>query len=492
MIGVLSGGSFSPLRAGASPGGGAHSGRRLYSVRAYGATGNGRDLDTRAINQAIDACHSAGGGTVYVPPGIYVSGTIHLKSNITLYLEAGATIQASTNLADYPLHAPATTLKGFFSHNQGFTSGRYLICARDAQNITITGPGRIDGQGPAFWGPPQIDTLRDEDRWHRISGTVRKPLDRVSPLLEFYNCRNVRIEDVRIDNASGYALRPINCDDVIIRGIAIRSPIFGPNTDGIDPTGCQNVFISDCIIETGDDAICLKSENPYADEVRVTRNVTITNCILTSNCNALKFGTPTVGGFENITFTNSVICCSKGPLSDRTICGITISMVDGGWIDGVMISNIRMQNVRTPISIRRGNRTPRPDGSAGTLRGIMIENIHATGATFTSSITGLPGFDVEDVTLSNIRIDSEEAGQADWITRPIPERPTDYPEAWMHGRLPAYGLYLRHAKGIRLHGLSFRAAPTEARPAIVPDDVKDLEIDAVRGPRVIPSPLGEG
>jgi hypothetical protein len=155
-------------------------------------------------------------------------------------------------------------------------------------------------------------------------------------------------------------------------------------------------------------------------------------------------------------------------------------MVDGGWIEGVVISNIRMQRVRTPIFIRRGNRHARPDGTPGTLRGVMIDNVQATGSMLTSSVTGLPGFEVEDVTLSNIRIDSEEAGKAEWVGRKIPEVEQAYPEARMFGRLPAYGIYCRHVKGLRLRHVEFKSAAGEARPAIFCEDVNDLEVGGLR------------
>ncbi len=260
--------------------------------------------------------------------------------------------------------------------------------------------------------------------------------------------------------------------------------MIGPNTDGIDPTGCRNVLIADCLIDTGDDAICLKSENPYGGPVRVSKNITITNCVLTCCCNGLKFGTATRGGFENVTFTNSVIFNEDVDLKARVISGIAIEMVDGGWLEGVVISNIRMQRVRTPIFIRRGNRTPRPDGTPGALRGVMIDNVHASGAILTSSVTGLPGFDAEDVTLTNIRIDSDEGGKEEWARREVPEAAKSYPEARMFGRLPAYGFYCRHVSGLRLRNIELGAAAREARPAIVCDDVKSLDIDGLRAARI--------
>jgi hypothetical protein len=299
-------------------------------------------------------------------------------------------------------------------------------------------------------------------------------------MLEFYNCKNLRIEEVRIENASGWTLRPISCDNVFIRNVTIKNPVIGPNTDGLDLTCSQNVFVSDCMIDTGDDAICLKSENPYSQEVAVSRNITITNCVLSCCCNGFKFGTATRGGFENITFTNSVIFNDNVPLGARVIAGIALEVVDGGWIDGVLISNLRMQRARTPIFIRRGLRQARADGSAGTLRGVMIENVYATGSVCTSSITGLAGANVEDVTLSHIRIDSEEAGKAGWAERAVPENPRAYPEARMFGRLPAAGLFARHVRGLRAYDLEFKLAPNEERPAVHLEDVRDVELRGMR------------
>ncbi|MBI4875945.1 MAG: glycoside hydrolase family 28 protein [Acidobacteria bacterium] len=454
----------------------APAGVKIFDARNSGAAADGRTLDTRAINAAVDACHEAGGGVVYLAPGIYLSGTVVLKSNVTLYLEAGATLLGSKNLADYTLHAGPP--------EKGDANQKHLIFARDAENVGLAGPGRIDGQGPAFWVPSGRVTPLAEDAWRDVATYDWKPLDRASPLVEFAGCRYLRIEDVRIENASGWTLRPVNCDHVVIRGIFIKNPVIGPNTDGIDPTGCRNLTISDCTIDTGDDCICLKSENPYGGEVRVTKNVTITNCVLTCCCNGLKFGTATRGGFENVTFTNSVIFNERVDPRARVISGIALEMVDGGWLEGVTISNVRMQNVRTPIFIRRGNRRPRPDGTPGTLRGVMISNVHATGAILTNSITGLPGFGVEDVTLSHIRIDSEEAGQEEWASRAVPEQERSYPEARMFGRLPAYGLYCRHVKDLRLRGLEFGAAPGESRPALICDDVQSLDLDGFRAASV--------
>jgi polygalacturonase len=233
-------------------------GPRIFDVMAHGAAGDGKTLDTAAINQAIVACHAAGGGMVYMPPGIYLSGTVILQSNVTLYLEAGATLLGSRKLSDYtPQPGPSPKADANQTH---------LVFARDAENIGLAGPGRIDGQGPAFWMPSGRTPPPPSESWRDVATYDWKSLPRPSPMLEFYNCKNLRIEDVRIENAPGWTMRPIQCEHVVIRGIAVNNPVIGPNTDGMDLTCCRNVFISDCLIDTGDDALCLKSESPYGGE----------------------------------------------------------------------------------------------------------------------------------------------------------------------------------------------------------------------------------
>lgn len=463
------------------------SGWNIFNVTEFGATGDGKTLNTASINGAVNACSDVGGGLVYLPPGTYLSGTVILKSNVTLYLEAGATLLGSTNLSDYlsmpeSFEGKTPQIKSAFANDQKDTGAYHLVFARDAENVGLVGPGRIDGQGPSFWVP---SGRAPEEAWRDVIAHRWKALPRPSPMLEFYNCKNLHIENVTIENSPGWTLRPIHCDNVFIRGISIKNPVYGPNADGIDPTCCQNVFISDCLIDVGDDALCLKSENPYGEELRVSKNITIANCVLSGCCNGFKFGTATYGGFENIVITNSVVFNNDVSLKERILSGIALEMVDGGWIEGVQISNIRMQRVRTPIFIRRANRHPRPDGTPGTLRGVMIENIYATDSILTSSVTGLPGFDVEDVTLSNIRIESDENGKADWVNNKVPEIPDSYPEARSLGQLPSYGLYCRHVTGIRLRDIEFKSTMNEARPAIHSEDVKNLDIDGLRSQAIV-------
>jgi hypothetical protein len=296
-------------------------------------------------------------------------------------------------------------------------------------------------------------------------------------MLEFVYCKNVRVEGITLTNAAGWTMRPVACESVYIRGIRVRNPIFAPNTDGMDLTACRNVFVSDCDIATGDDAICIKSENSYG-EMLPTKNITVTNCVLSTCCNGFKIGTATRGAVENIVFSNSVIYNDDAtPLNERATAGIALEMVDGGTLDGVTISNIRVQNARTPIFIRLGKRTP---GAASYLRNVMISGVNATGAIVTSSITGVPGMPVEDITLADISIATSEHRRPEWTQYSVPEQAANYPEARMFGLLPASGLYVRHANRICVSNLRLQAEASDARPVIVCDDAHDLEISRLR------------
>ena len=441
----------------------------IFSPHQYGAIGDGRTLDSPAINAAIDACNKAGGGVVYCSPGKYLCGTVELKSNVTLYLEAGAVILGSTDVKQYsPKPGPDPNSDAGQGH---------LIYARDAENVSVIGPGRIDGQGRSFWVPSNRKSVPDSEKWTDRRHFDWKPNARISPMMELVNCTNLRIELIEIVGASGWTLRPINCTRVFIHGIIIKNPAIGPNTDGIDLTGCQQVTISDCLIDTGDDAICLKSENPYDEAPRLSRDITVTNCILASSTNAFKIGTASQGGFENITFSNSTIVSNDPDLASRMIAGIAIEIVDGGWINGLVISGIQIQDARAPLFIRRGNRANRFAADKAGLRGVLIDGVHATGAILTSSITGIPEMYVEDVRLTNFHVDTALPGDRAWLKPSVPEVPGGYPESRMFGWLPASGLYCRHVRGLSLRDVTFTAPAQEWRNAMIFDDVRQLKLD---------------
>jgi hypothetical protein len=431
----------------------------VKNVLQYGADPTGKELSTASIQRAIDDVFKAGGGTVLLPSGTFLSGRIDLKSRVTLHLDEGCTILGSTSLQDY--ERPGDS----HAHE------RHLLFAIDAEEVAIAGSGRIDGQGPAFWEPSGKPPFPPDEQWRAVASHDLKPKSsgRPSPMLYFVNCRGLRIEDIQIQNSPGRALNAFNCDNVLIQRIAVKNPVNGPNTDGIDLTGCQHAVVSNCTVETGDDAVCLKSLNPYGGEPRLTKDIRVTNCTLTTCCNGFKIGTESEGGFEDITFSNSTVQNADVPFPDRVISGIALEVVDGGWIDGVTVTGIQMQRARAPIFIHMGVRQHLRENHG--LRNLHLQDIQASGALLASSITGLPGTYAHDISLSNIHVSAVLPSRPDWVGRPVPEKPTQYPEAWMFGMLPASGLFARHVRNLRLSGVSMNADSREQRPTIVFDDV---------------------
>ena len=416
----------------------------VYDVRDYGARPDGKTLCTKSIQKAIDECAERGGGTVYLPPGTFLSGTLIMRSNVTLTLDSGCTLLGSTDLKDYP-----PIVQAFRSYTDNYTD-KSLIYGENLQRIAITGSGTIDGQGRPFKGPYKV-----------------RPY-----MIRFIQCRNVLVKDVTIRNSPMWVQHYLACDDVRIDGITVRSRVNG-NNDGIDIDSCHRVIISNCNVSSGDDAIVLKSTS-----ARPCRDVTVSNCVLSSHCNALKMGTESNGGFENIVITGCTIY-------DTRLAGIALEIVDGGTMDRIVVSNITMNKVGAPIFIRLGNRA-RPfkkdmeKPGMGVMRNVTISNIEATGANPTGcAISGLPGHAIENVTLSNIRLSFAGNGNKEDAARAVPEKPTAYPEYSMFGRLPAYGFYCRHVKGLKLLNVQLQLAAADKRHAIVCEDVEDALIDSL-------------
>jgi hypothetical protein len=412
------------------------------SVRAYGAVGDGRHLDTRPIQAAVDACAASGGGTVLFPPGTYVSGTIFLRSRVTLHLEAGATILGSMDLADYPAMAPKIR-----SYTDKYAD-KSLLYGEDLDEIAITGRGVIDGRGAAFLGG-----YKHRPNTFRIIG-----------------CRNVLVSGVTLKNSPGWMQHYLACEGLTIRDITVDTRRKIQNNDGMDIDSCQRVRISGCDISCGDDAICLKSTLH-----RPCKDIVITNCVLSALCNGIKFGTESMGGFENIAIANCTIY-------ETWLSGIALETVDGGTLDRVAVSNIVMHRVGNPIFIRLGSRgrPVQPGGvrlPAGRLRNVVISNIEAVATEFTGgSVTGLAGYEVENVTLENIRLEFPGGGTRELARREIPELPESYPEFSMFGDLPSYGLFCRHVKNLNLRNIELSVAKRDDRPALRCENVQGMEL----------------
>jgi polygalacturonase len=416
--------------------------RAELDVRKHGATGDGRTIDTRAIQAAIDAAGRVG-GTVFFPPGGYLSGTLRLRGRITLRLDAGATLIASKDDGDFD---PVERL-GYDSFSDPETADfRFaLLQGRDLTQLGIIGPGRIDGNRTSREGPKPIALKQ---------------------------CRNIRIRDLVIANAGNYNISLLGCDDVDVRGVIIRNGY----SDGIDPDCCQNVRISGCDIESRDDAIVLKTS--FALGVRrATQNVTVTGCHITTIHNALKLGTESTGHFKDIVFRNCTIAGQSHAWKGDLSCGISLGTVDGGNLERVSVSDIQMTDVRAPIFVRLGKRGRGQDvPMPGTLKNVSISNVGAVGAMTASSITGIPGHPISEIRLSNVRVTARGGAKAEVAAQLVPEYEKKYPDAFMYTDLPAYGLYCRHVRGLTLDGIELSVDRPDARPAVVLDDVRHARV----------------
>ncbi|MFB0497452.1 polygalacturonase [Mucilaginibacter sp. OAE612] len=419
-----------------------------YLITDYGAIGNGSQLSTKYIQKAIDACSANGGGRVVVPSGDFLTGTIYLKSHVELYVNSGAKISGSRNRADYPK----------------VSGERGLIFALEATDVGITGSGEINGNGGSFY---KGDNAPD------------RPF-----LVLIKKCSKVLVSGISLKNPAFWTFRLLYNDRVNVEGIYIYAHV-NFNNDGLD-IDSKNVTVSNCIIDTDDDALCFKSDSSF-----ICQNVTVSNCVLASNCNFIKMGTASVGGFKNISISSCILQrASESRLRfwERSVPGVTepvtglagiaLEIVDGGVMDGININNIVMDGVQTPLFVRLGSRS----NAAGIVRNVMISNITAKSVSrIASSITAIPGFRIENVVLRDINIQSPGGGSETDYTAIIPEQERAYPENRMFGViLPAYGIYLRHVGGISLYNVQFRPAAGEARPAVYVEDGREIRVSDLK------------
>jgi len=436
-----------------------------YNVVDFGAVNDGVTVNTEAINNAIRACATDGGGRVIIPQGTFRSGTIRLLSNVELHLEMGAVLLASTVRRDFP-RQPQPTYRSLKDKGGWFA----LVYALEAENIAITGKGTIDGNGAAQRPDP---TLFGGD----LDGRPRNIL--------FISCKGVRVEGISMRNSGMWNQHYLDCEDVLIDRIDVYNH-SNRNNDGIDIDGCRRVVLSNSIIDSDDDGITLKSTGPAP-----TEDVVITNCVVSSFCNAIKAGTESTGGFRNVSISNCVVKPSRSETNPifstprHGITGISLEIVDGGTMEGITISNVTIEGTECPLYIRLGNRARKyaadvPSPPMGKMRNISISNVVAyhTG-NFSSSITAIPGHYIENVQLNNVQLFNRgglESG--DYIRHhgDVAEDERGYPQPTVWGNLPSSMLFIRHVRNLSLIGFQFGSEEPDQRPPIVAVDVQRLRI----------------
>jgi polygalacturonase len=486
----------------------------FFDVKRFGAKGDGKALDSPAINRAIDAAAAAGGGTVFFSAGTYRCFSIHLKSNIALYLDHGATIMAADPKdGDGKYDAPEPNQWDQF---QDFGHSHWrnsLIWGENLENISILGQGMIWGKGLVRTGS-QSRTKAQNDALGNAPPDPKaapfgypNPRDAVEPgwgnkSISLKLCRNVIIRDISILHGGHFAILATGVDNLTIDNLKIDT-----NRDGIDVDACKNVRISNCTVNSPfDDGICPKSSFALG-YARVTENVTITNCQVSgydegtlfdgtyrrafrnqngtfSPTGRIKFGTESNGGFKNITVSNCVFDYSRG---------LALEAVDGALLEDVTISNITMRDIsNSPFFLRLGfrGRGPKETTTVGAIRRVIISNVVVYNADpkYASIISGIPGHPIEDVLLSNIRIYSQGGGTKEQAALDPPEKEDTYPEPTMFGELPAYGFFIRHVNGLRMHDVQVSFIKDDARPAFWMNQVKSAEFYRLRAQRSTNAP----
>jgi len=377
----------------------------LYNVADFGAVGDGRHKDTAAIQRAIDTCAKAGGGTVLLPGGRYLTGAIELRSHITFEVGPGAVILGSEDPVDYPLHDNAWggTRKTVSS----------LIYAADAEDVTITGRGTIDGQGLVWWkrqwlaapkkGMPAPSTPADFEE-------IRKLANGRPQLIQIVRSKHLVIEKVHLINSPSWTIHPLFCEFVRVDGVTIENPVPSPNTDGINPESCRNVQIVNSRIDVGDDCVTLKSGiNEVGRKMALPdENITITNCVMLKGHGGVTIGSEMSGGVRNVVVSN---CVFQG-----TEVGIRVKSQRGrgGMVEGLNVNNIVMQDVLSAFTITTFYMgTDKPEDvfplNEGTphFRDFLFSNITARGSKTAGQVTGLKELPVENIVFDNVRVQAQ-------------------------------------------------------------------------------------
>lgn len=453
-----------------------------FDITQWGVIGDGHTKNTKSIQSAIDEVSDSGGGRILFPEGNYLTGTIFLKTGVNIHLLEKAVLLGSTDRADYQL------LDRWYS----------LLIASESEDIAVTGEGIIDGQGRELAVNINEDYHSgtfDDDKSFSYNPRRNRSNEKERPqIIEFTRCKRIEVSGVIIRNSANWVQTYWNCEQLSIKNLWVDSDSYW-NNDGIDIENCKDVLIENCDVNTADDGICLKSPPGGCNE-----QIHIRNCRIRSSASAVKFGTDSHGGFKDILVENISVF-------DTFRSVIALESVDGGILENIEIRNITARNTGNAIFIRLGRR--RLDLPHGSCRKILIKNVKAQIAfnrpdvgydlrgpgnwffhnPIPSSVTGIPGANVENVILENIEITYPGRANKGMGYIPVnrldavPENEHDYPEFNMFQELPSWGFYCRHVDGIEIRNMVLRLEEKDYRPALIFDDVKDLKIEELNLPR---------
>lgn len=431
-----------------------------YNILDFGAKADDHTVNTEYIQNAIDTCAKNGGGTVLIADGIYISGTIILKDNVTLHIAENASLLGSKNPLDYK------SIDTFIDAT-GQERGNCLVGAVDAINISIEGKGIIDGNGKAFTKEYLQQTKKELsiDTANQANFGNNRPF-----LIRFVRSENIRLTNITLRQAAAWACHFYQSKKIAVDAISIFNHA-NKNNDGIDIDSSSDITITNCNIDAADDAICVKTTSP-----KPSYNINISNCKLKSDWGALKFGTESMGDFYNVTIKHCEIYDTKGG-------GIKLLSVDGAAMRDVFIDSITMTNVDMPIFVRLGERLrtyrDAEQQQVGSISNINIKNITASTRSVNESrvnppsgifITGTSNHKIESISLENISVNVP--GNPDNIpVTTVEEQEKNYPEFSFFKALPAYGLYGRHIDTLKMKNVTFSVIQKDTRKKIVLEDV---------------------
>jgi polygalacturonase len=462
---------------------------KVVNICDLGAKSSNTTENTAIIQKAIDDVSAGGGGQVLIPAGRFVTGVLHFKSNVEIHLEKYAVLAGSTRRSDYSI-----------------PNASALLLADRVHNIAITGQGIIDGQGEKIiedvyrmlnGGTLEDTEWKTPNPWHQV-----RPEERNRPkIISFEHSDNITIKGITIKNSSNWVQRYNQCSNIVMDSIAVESNIYW-NNDGVDFVDCKKVKLTNSFFNADDDGICLKSE----DRNSRCEDIYIANCVVRSSANGVKLGTASQGGFKNITIKDIKVF-------DTYRSAIAIECVDGGVIENIDVRNIKATNTGNAIFIRLGHRNK--DSVISKLRNVYIGNLEVEVPktkpdigynmegpllkyphnVFPSSITGIAGQSVENVSIENVTITYQGGADRkvayfglDSLAN-VPERLNSYPEFSMFGELPSWGFYVRHVNGLQMKNVRISYKDDDFRPACVFDDVTGLELNKVEIPTATEMPV---